>query len=119
MKLTLSLKEQPLSRVHKFEWKDRNNNFYCVEDMATRHLFFTLRMIWNHTMPEEAKLKPYNKYKFGEFYTEAYLMDAIINIYYELIKRPDIMPAWRADLEHMHNYVNLQSINIQELKAES
>ena len=119
MNITLDLEKRALSTAYKFEWKDRNNNFYYVEDMATRHLFYTLRMIWNHVMPKEARLLPYKMYKFGEFYTEVYLIDAIINIYYELIKRPDIMPAWRADLEHMYNYVNLHNINVRELKAES
>lgn len=95
------------NKAFKFEWKDRDNNFYYVENMTTSHLFFTLRMIWNHTMPEEAKLRPYIKYRFGSYYKEKYMLDAVINIFHELEKRHDLKPKWKADLQNMYDYISL------------
>jgi hypothetical protein len=32
-----------------FMWKDDDDVFHDPERMETRHIFFTLRMIWNHS----------------------------------------------------------------------
>lgn len=70
-----------------FKWRDRHHKFHAVKDMATRHLFYTLRMIWNHTMPETAQFHPFQRYSFGRFYTDAYMQDAIRAIVAELGRR--------------------------------
>lgn len=105
--------------ISDFKWKDSTNKFHTPSSMETRHLFYTLRMIWNHTMPEEAKLKPYKKYYFGSFYTEKYLLEAIIHIYSELCTRKDISLKWEAELQKMYLYINTNSITIDKLKAGS
>jgi len=88
-----------------FEWKDRNNNFYKVTEMETRHLYFTLRMIWNHVCPEELQLKPFKKYKFGKFYTQKYIEEAVYHLSRELSTRRDIPMTWLKDLRKIHAYI--------------
>jgi len=69
--------------------------------METRHLFYTLRMIWNHTMPESVRFRRYRNYQLGPFYTAEYLQQAITHIGRELLQRSDLRPKWQADLAHM------------------
>lgn len=74
--------------------------------MATRHLFFTFRMIWNHFMPFECKILPYRHYDyFTAFYTKEYLKEAVVEVGRELFARNDIRPEWRRDLEKMRGYM--------------
>ena len=73
-----------------FHWRDSKGVFHTPQSMATRHLFCTLRMIWNHRMPEEAKTHNYIKYKFGAFYTRRYMLQAVEELAFELKKRTDL-----------------------------
>lgn len=73
-----------------FKWRDRKGSFYLVSDMGTGHLFFTLRMIWNHSMHCSVTDSVYNKYNFSSFYTLEYMLQAIRAIFPELVKREDL-----------------------------
>ena len=74
----------------EFKWRTKNGKFITPSEMTTSHLFFTLRMIWNHTMPEDAKLRPYTHYSFGVRYPREYMIDAIRALTIELAARNDI-----------------------------
>lgn len=74
----------------KFTWRDRHGEFHDPKDMHTKHLFHTLRMIWNHSAPEYLKVHPFQKYKFPEFYTSDYMGAAVSAMYHELSKRDDL-----------------------------
>ena len=89
----------------RFQWKDREDNFHLIDEMATRHLFFTLRMIWNHSMPEDARSVGYHKYRFGSFYTDEYMKDAIKAICRELGQRTDMQATWQFELDRFVNYL--------------
>lgn len=86
-----------------FSWRDRSYNYHPPKNMETRHLFHTVRMIWNHTMP--LKLEPYNRYKFGPFYTKEYMAKAVRIMVPELATRNDIDERWRDDLNRMINFL--------------
>lgn len=88
-----------------FKWKTSRDEHIPVASMETRHLFNTVRMIWNHTMPRDAALEPYRRYAFGPFYTPEYMKAAIYHIMRELKTRQDITDAQRADLDRMASYV--------------
>jgi hypothetical protein len=87
-----------------FQWRDRTGQLWFVDRMETRHLFYTLRMIWNHTMPKSARL-PGNLYSFGPTYTAKYMMDAVNAIVPELEGRKDMHRDWSAQLEKMKNWL--------------
>lgn len=91
----------------EFQWKDIYHNFHYPKDMETRHIFFTLRMIWNHTMPQ--KIGTYVIYTFSEFYTPEYFKKAIVNLAAELLTRTDLQESWKSELRAMVGIVNKQS----------
>lgn len=91
----------PTKVVPTFRWRDTHGEFHDPTCMATRHLFFTLRMIWNHSMPASAQLHPFKAYTFGPFYSRKYMLEAVRALAVELSTRKDIAPAWQAQLDHM------------------
>lgn len=96
-----------------FIWRDRNHSIHHPEIMSTDQLFYTLRMVWNHHMPEEAKLHPYYRYTFDDFYTDAYLTDAINAFTAELTKRAHLSYGMRLRLSHMLNWLDTYRINTE------
>jgi len=100
--------------IQAFRWRDRKGNFFLPSEMQTRHLFYTLRMIWNHTMPLDAQFKHFKKYEFSKFYTEDYLKSAVYYITNELAVRDDIKPAWEKELQTMINYLLKYPLNIEK-----
>ncbi len=70
-------------------WASRDGKIK-IKHMGTTHLFHTIKMIWNHSVPEELKYKPYKKYRFGKFYTKEYLLKVLPDMLHEILKRPDI-----------------------------
>jgi hypothetical protein len=101
----LALQNDKSIPARRFAWRTRDGQHIDVSRMETRHLFYTLRMIWNHTMPKDAKLKPYRSYAFSSFYTEQYLKEAIRHIFHELTGRKDISKRFVKELEIMAKYV--------------
>lgn len=103
MPRTANLEEQMMNKLPAipWKWKDTHDSYHAPSEMETRHLFYTLRMIWNHTMTESIRLYPYKEYAFSPFYTPEYLQQAIHFIGYELLNRPDIKLKWKADLASM------------------
>jgi len=86
--------------VAGFKWRDRHGVHHDVSTMETRHLFYTLRMIWNNTMPAQCRL-PGNLYTFGPSYTRQYMFDAIRAIATEVANRDDLTAEWNLQLQHM------------------
>ena len=79
-------------------------------DLPTRRLFFIIRMIWNHTMPASARTHDYQQYNFGEFYTEAYMKQAISAIIPILLKRHDLEAAYKLQLDGMIDWLATHQI---------
>lgn len=79
-----------VKEVKEFMWRDQRNNLHPVSSMHTRHLCSTLKMIWNHTVPELYKLRPFKRYSFSTFYTREYMIEAVRTMMEELAKRDDL-----------------------------
>lgn len=104
-----------------FEWKDRGHNYHKPASMETRHLFMTLVMIWNHTMPTDALILQsgnwtHHRYNLGSFYTTEYLAEAIGALAKELFTRGNLEASWQATLAKMSLYLQ-QQYNINLLEA--
>jgi len=98
-----------------FEWRDARGAFHKVREMETRHLFFTVCMIWNHAMPDDAKTHDYRRYTFGPFYTSEYMADAVRHTLRELLGRPDIEPRWRTKIDFMRDYLSRVDAEFSEI----
>lgn len=70
--------------------------------METRHLFHTIRMVWNNFLPAHMRVGRVALYRFNpRFYPDWYLAEAVVECWNELGKRDDIAPAWQRELDEM------------------
>lgn len=92
--------------VAGFKWRQKGGVFISPSEMETRNIYFSLRMIWNHRMPENAKLRPYREYEFNIFYTDQYFTDAIYHLSRELKTRTDMRDIWVFELNQMIEYLS-------------
>ena len=98
-------------KENDFRWRDQSGIFHDPRLMETRHLFYVLRMIWNHTMPEDMKVTPYVKHEFTDFYSVPYLANAVKVIGKELLTRTDITPQWKKQLEFMESHFGKRKVD--------
>ena len=75
--------------ITNFKWRSAGGRKYNPSEMETKHLFYTIRMIWNNFMPNPVPDNP-KFYVFGPTYTKPYMQDALISLGLELSKRKDI-----------------------------
>lgn len=74
-----------------FMWRMQGGERIYPKNMTTHHLFYTLKMIWNHTVPEHKQIKPFKQYNINwSFYTPEYLANAIRVLSAELGTRENI-----------------------------
>jgi len=100
MNTLINKTEQPV--LAPFEWlQSGGRGFLRVDHMATSHLFNVLRMVWNHSAPEEFKLHPFKRYNFGSHYTANYMAEAVRAMIAELGTRSNISAYEQAGLTHM------------------
>lgn len=95
---------QPAPPAHPWRWRTKGGQFLPVTEMATTHLFHTLRMIWNHTMPLPAQL-PGGRFNFSAYYTEDYMKQAIAQLAPELARRNDLPSELQVQLKHMIDWL--------------
>lgn len=94
-----------------FIWRTKDRHLLLpVNEMNTKHLFYTLLMIWNHSAPKDAQIWFNHKYVFGPFYTPQYMLAAFRAIYVELKRRTDIGPRMSEVLTKMENYHRAKNI---------
>jgi hypothetical protein len=74
-----------------FLWRTKDSHqFIAVWDMNTKHVFYTLLMIWNHSAPEDAQIWFRHRYVFDSFYTPEYMLQAFNALYHEIKTREDL-----------------------------
>ena len=113
--MTALTKVQRNTPALRWQWRDAEGNFHYPDQMVTRHLFHTIRMIWNHSMPPHMRTGPHRRHSFMHpIYTTEYMQDAIRFGLPELLKRQDITPQWRRDIEFMRSWFYTQ--DAQEIK---
>lgn len=104
---TPTTKTETPALLRDWRWRTQDGLMLRPCIMETRHLHHTLVMIWHHTMPEEARVRPYyRRYSFGSFYSETYMRQAIRVMFAELVTRTDLTPAWKRELLAMREYLN-------------
>ena len=94
--------------VKKFQWRTKDSlEFIYPKDMDTRHLFFTIRMIWNNFCPEELQHPPIRMYCFAPFYTREYLKEAVKQCHLELMTRTDLTEYMKGFLKFMEDNMSM------------
>ena len=102
--------------IARFIWIDRFNEPHNVGQMETRHLFYTVRMIWNHSAPVALRLFPYKRYTFGARYTGSYMRDAVAAMVTELNRRHPIPVEYEQDLRVMCENLRAWKANLYVIK---
>lgn len=84
-------------------WRTHDGMRLTPDQMKTTHLFYTLRMIWNHRMPAEAHVG-YNVKRWNLTMPDSYLAEAIVRMADVLSRRSDL-PSWmQRELNQMAAY---------------
>lgn len=92
----------------QFVWTAQDGVEMTPQEMTTRHLFYTIRMIWNHTMPEESRSSTFKRYRIHR--SSKYLKAAVVALGTELLTRNDLQPEWEAEIQRWRNYLNGQKL---------
>jgi hypothetical protein len=86
----------------RFVWYTHTGEALDVEDMATPHVFYALRMVWNHSVPQILKVGDGPNYPDVRRWSEAYRKAAIDTLANELAQREDeLLPDLRMELFEM------------------
>lgn len=96
-------KAQTNELINTFRWRTAKGEYLWPKDMRTGHIFNTIKMIWNHSAPDELLFEPFRHYHFGSFYNPTYLTQAVAALSYELAKRHDLTKYQRWVLSEMHS----------------
>lgn len=91
----------PPSLTEPFVWLTYEGAELAPAAMTTTHLFHSLRMVWNHTVPETYRLQPYRAWGGVADWPADYRRDAMTAFTAELAKRKDLTDMEGADLAHM------------------
>ena len=75
--------------VKGFIWIDQMGIPHTMESMTTHHLFYSIRMIWNHIVPLELQVKPFKQYNLSSRFTEKFCKRAVNALLAELKTRDD------------------------------
>lgn len=114
----MKLQEKPKSVAKKppvWKWRTKDGRHFRVREMATAHLFNTILMIWNHTMPETARIQPFRQYEFGAFYTKAYMIAAVQHMATELVTRDDVTARQREILGQMMAWLETNQVEMEDV----
>ena len=97
-----------------WRWRERNGMAYHLpQEMETRHLFYTLRMTWNNYMPDHMRVgRRVKLYNFGPYYTNVYMMQAVICIGAELFERNDIDLMWQTEIDQMRSWFETDPVGL-------
>jgi hypothetical protein len=89
-----------------FKWRTAKAEFVGPSEMRTGHLFNTLLMIWNHSMPSHQHIgSNIRRYRFGPFYSPGYIKEAVREVGRELFNRPDLTAYQREALTKMAEHL--------------
>lgn len=88
-----------------WRWRDRNGRWFFPSDMETRHVFHTIKMIWNNFMPDHMAFSDARFYHFGPTYSLGYLKMALVNLWAELEKRNNLTWGQLNQLEIMRRWM--------------
>lgn len=98
---------QEITPDHEFRWHPSRHHDtrrqVSASDMGTMHLYRTIRMIWNHTLPW--KFEPYRQYTFSPIWTAEYVRRSITALGRELLTRTNCPAEVNDSLATMRNHI--------------
>lgn len=96
-----SLSNLPPMLDPNFRWLTMEMKIMTTREMSTWHLFNCLKMIWNNTVPEWARVGNFKAYPGIEDWPSKIRRHAVTCLFHELAMRPDITEDMRRILREM------------------
>ena len=87
--------------VENFHWRTQEGEVLTPPEMETSHIFNCVRMIFNHTAPEEMKLRPFKHWPSWEDVPAIQKRVCVMAFLTELSRRTDLNPSQLSQLRHM------------------
>jgi hypothetical protein len=84
-----------------FVWETNDGDFLELRNMATPHLFYTLRMIFNHSVPPAFRIGQFRRRANVDRWPLDYREQAGHEIRAELRKRSDLEPWMKGEVQDM------------------
>lgn len=98
-----------------FIWTTQTGERIPVTKMRSSHLFYVVRMIFNHTVPPTLQIAGCQRYDGPQRWPMARRLESVKAMLEELARRPNDLPPWMyAQLEHMRNACKIQHAEIPE-----
>lgn len=88
-----------------FRWVTTDRQILKPQEMNTLHLWNSLKIIWNHTIPVPFRLMPYKPYEGIEKWSRSSRKWAISNLFNELMNRTDRSKTIDAGLFQMAEHL--------------
>ena len=88
-----------------FRWMTQDGDVLTTREMSTWHLFNSLKMIWNHTIPIQFRFLPYKPYKGIINWNPKLRRRAISCLFHELTLRPDRTKKMDEVIATMQQYI--------------
>lgn len=87
--------DNPLSNLPpmldpNFRWETMECKILTTREMNTWHLFNSLKMIWNNTVPAHCRVSNFKPYSGIDKWPKRLRQHAITCLYHELCLRPDV-----------------------------
>ena len=82
-----------------FTWRTHEGEDLRPSQMDTLHLFHTVKMLWNHTVPDEQQIKPFRQW----------------SLYFDADERKEAMKEMLAELKRRTDKSALTSAQMVEL----
>lgn len=73
----------------RFRWVTMDCQVLKAQEMRTSHLFNALKMIWNNSVDTQWIIQPYTEYTGVRKWKPEQRRFAVVNIFNELMNRPD------------------------------
>lgn len=83
-------------------WTTARGKTLRIADMATSHLFYTVRMLWNHHAPVHLQFRPFKRYRLNM--PRQYVLDSMAAMLAELRTRTDLSSDQAHVLNQMTNH---------------
>lgn len=87
--------------INEFVWVTHKGGRHRVSDMATPHLFYSLRMVFNHSVPPVFRIGKLKRYDDVSDWSPTYRAEAIAALAKELETRDDLDTDLAAEFEDM------------------
>lgn len=93
----------------EFCWIDGYGGKHDLCNMETSHLYYSLRMCWNHLVPKDIGIQPIKEYDFSanKVYTHDFFKRAIKAIPEELSNRNNMTKKFKDDLQNVIDNISV------------